>query len=204
MLGEIRPALAPNTIVISVAAGVPLSKLNEACPGDRTLRVMPNTPSMVGEGIDLVCFSPNVPEERRNEIAMMLAILGQSVEVDEADLEAWGALCAVGPTYLFPIVESLIASAVAAGLALELTRKAVARLFIGTGRLIAATGDGVPVLNDMIGLHTLREAEAKQLFSERIPRGIRKTTGTRGANGSCVSKYAESDQATSHRLRLLC
>jgi pyrroline-5-carboxylate reductase len=177
VLGEIRPALARDTIIISVAAGVPLYKLNEASPDDRTLRVMPNTPSMVGEGMNLVCFSPNTPDECRNEVATILAILGQFAEVNEAEIEAWGALCAVGPTYLFPIVESLIASAVDAGLAPEPARKAVAQLFIGTGRLIAATDQSVPVLNNMIGLHTLRESEAKQLFRDAYREALAKLQG---------------------------
>jgi len=161
-LAALRAGFRRDAIVISLAAGVPLSKLVNTAGGP-TVRIMPNTPSMVGEGMNLVCYPLGTSLSARQEIEELLTIFGRSLEIGEQDMEAYGALCSVAPTFLFPIVQTLISSAVEAGLPESLARLAVAQVFVGTGRLVAASGLSVAELNNMIGLHTLREPEAKQL-----------------------------------------
>jgi len=162
-LAVLRPALQRDAIVISLAAGVPLGRLVKTAASATVVRIMPNTPSMVGEGMNVVCYLPGTLVSTRQEIESLLAIFGRSQEISEQDMEAYGALCSVAPTFLFPIVETLIVSAVEAGLPESLGRLAVVQVFVGTGGLVAASGHSVAELNNMIGLHTLREAEVKQL-----------------------------------------
>ncbi len=176
-LAQLRPMLKAEATVISLAAGVPMGKLVEAAPDVTVLRVMPNTPSMVGEGMNLVCYAPATGDDMREKVQSLLAIFGNSLEIEERDMEAYGALCSVGPTFLFPIAQSLIDSAVEAGLSESLARMATAQVFVGTGRLVAASERTVAELNSMIGLHTLPEPQAVQLVAAAYKDALGKLKG---------------------------
>ncbi len=177
VLAELRYTFQPDAIIISLAAGVSLAKMLEAARGVTVLRVMPNTPSMVGEGMNLVCFAPGTSAEKREEVQDLLRAFGPWLEIPEAAMEAGGALCAVGPTFLFPIVQSLMATAIEAGLTEPEARMATAQVFIGTGRAVAVSKRSVPELNGMIGLHTLPEAQAMQLVAAAYQEALGKLKG---------------------------
>ena len=176
-LAAISPVLQPGVSVISLAAGAPLQKLVSAAPAITVLRVMPNTPSMVGEGMNLVCYPEGLTPEAHQRVEWLLSIFGKSLLIEERDMEAYGALCSVGPTFLFPILQSMIDSAVAAGLSKVLARKAAAQVFLGTGKLVADTQLTVAELNGMIGLHTLRESEAVELIAGAYKDALGKLKG---------------------------
>jgi pyrroline-5-carboxylate reductase len=163
---KIARELQPGAIVISVAAGAPLAKIKSAGAEATVLRVMPNTPSMFGEGMNLVCYLADTPANVRKQVESLLAIFGNSLEIEERDMEAYGALCSVGPTFLFPLVQSVIDAAVEAGLSEASARSAAAQVFAGTGALVRDSERTVAELNGMIGLHTLRESEARQLIAD--------------------------------------
>ena len=177
VLTKLRPMLRDDATVISLAAGVPLAKLVIAAQGVTILRVMPNTPSMVGEGMNLVCFASKIETAIRKKVEDLLSVFGQSLEIAEQDMEAYGALCSVSPTFLFPMMQSLIASAVEAGLPESLARMATAQVFVGAGRLVAMTQRSVPELNNMIGLHTLAEPQAIQLVADAYKEALAKLKG---------------------------
>jgi pyrroline-5-carboxylate reductase len=176
-LAQVRPMLRAEATVISLAAGIPMDTLVKAAPDITVLRVMPNTPSMVGEGMNLVCYAPGTADDVRKRVQSLLANFGNSLEIDERDMEAYGALCSVGPTFLFPIVQSLIDSAVEAGLSESLARMAAAQVFVGTGRLVASSERTVAELNSMIGLHTLPEPQAMQLMATAYKDALGKLKG---------------------------
>jgi pyrroline-5-carboxylate reductase len=176
-LTSIHPVLQDGAILISLAAGVPLQKLVSAHPGVAVLRVMPNTPSMVGEAMNLVCYPANTAAEARRRVESLLRTFGKSLEIEERYMEAYGALCSVGPTFLFPIMQSMIEAAVEAGLSESSARMAVAQVFLGTGKLVADSERTVAELNGMIGLHTLREPEAAQLIADAYKDALGKLKG---------------------------
>jgi pyrroline-5-carboxylate reductase len=176
-LTKIRPVLRRNAIVISLAAGVPLQKLSSAAAGTAVLRVMPNTPSMVGEGMNLVCYPADTPADVRKGVGSLLGVFGTSLEIEEGDMEACGALCSVGPTFLFPVMQSIIDAAMAAGLSESLARKAAAQVFVGTGKLVGGNERTVAELNGMIGLHTLREPETMKLITDAYNEALGKLKG---------------------------
>ncbi len=177
VLQEMGAHLSKEAIVISLAAGIPLSRLREAAPDATVLRVMPNTPSMVGEGMNAVCFDPATSSAARDQVRRLLAIFGAVMEIAENDFETFGALCSVGPTFLFPIMDSLVSAAVAAGLSPEIARSATAQLFAGTGRLAAGDRRSLTELNGMIGLHTLNEDAACQLIRAAYEDALSKLRG---------------------------
>lgn len=176
-LAKIRPLLQEGTIVISVAAGVPLQKIVSTAAGIPALRVMPNTPSMVGEGMNLVCYPQSAGEDVRQRVEALLNTFGKSMVIDESDMEAWGTLCSVGPTFLFPILQSMIDSAVEAGLREPMARAAATQVFVGVGQLLAQSGRTLAELDGLIGLHTLAEPEAKQLIASAYKDALGKLKG---------------------------
>ncbi len=177
VLTEMRSHLNKEAVVISLAAGIPLSRLRETAPDVTVLRVMPNTPSMVGEGMNAVCFDSGDSLAARDQVRELLAVFGAAVEIAETDFEAFGALSSVGPTFLFPIMESLVSAATAAGLSDDAARSATAQLFAGVGRLAADKSRGIAELNSMIGLHTLNEDVARQLISAAYEEALSKLRG---------------------------
>lgn len=172
VLKEILPALKERHLLISLAAGVSMAALEQAAGNTPALRIMPNIASLVGEGMNLVCFAQTVPAKDRRRVEQMLDLLGGRLEVDDAQMEDWAALCAVGPTYLLPVIQGLYLAAVARGLPPGPALKAAGQMVEGTARLAVEGNRTIPQLERMIGLHTLQEDEAQRLFSEAYDRAV--------------------------------
>jgi pyrroline-5-carboxylate reductase len=161
----LRSRFHPKQIVISLVAGVAMQRLQEAAGSPPVVRVMANIPSMVGESMNLVSFGRPLAGNAGELIRELLDLFGRWLEVEENSIEAWGALCSVGPTYIFPVIEALASAAAAAGLATDKVLEATAQVVAGTARLVQGTDRNVQGLNQMIGLHTLPEEEVKRLFT---------------------------------------
>ncbi len=153
VLAEVAPALGAGKLVISVAAGVTLAAMERAVPeGVHLARVMPNTPSLVGEGMNTFVCAPGMPQDLR----MVL----------DAMLEIWGESLAVGPTYLFPMAGQLIESAQAAGISASDARVCTAQLFVGVGALLRDTDADVDALLNMISMQPMDAAAVRKLVGD--------------------------------------
>lgn len=176
VLAQLRKELSAEHLLVCLAAGVPLAKLEEAAKVP-VVRVMPNTPALVGEAMNLVAYGTSVSPSQRAFLEALLEKLGDWYEVDDGLMEYWCALCAVGPTYLFPVVEALSSAAAARGIPVEQALDASAQLLIGVGKLIQESEKSVADLQQMISLHTLREEEAKNLFTDAYNDAVAKLEG---------------------------
>ncbi|NSW58094.1 MAG: prephenate dehydrogenase/arogenate dehydrogenase family protein [Armatimonadetes bacterium] len=167
VLAEVAPALGAGKLVISVAAGVTLAAMERAVPeGVHLARVMPNTPSLVGEGMNTFVCAPGMPQDLRMVLDAMLEIWGESLEIDEGLLNAFCALLAVGPTYLFPMAGQLIESAQAAGISASDARVCTAQLFVGVGALLRDTDADVDALLNMISMQPMDAAAVRKLVGD--------------------------------------
>lgn len=176
VMAQLKSELSAEHLVISLAAGVPLAKLEEAAKVP-VVRVMPNTPALVGEAMNLVAYGNLVSCSQQAWMETMLEGLGDWYEADDGLMDYWCALCAVGPTYLFPVVEALSNAATARGIPAERALDATAQVLIGVGKLIQESGRSVAQLQQLIGLHTLREEEAKHLFTDAYDEAVTKLEG---------------------------
>jgi pyrroline-5-carboxylate reductase len=177
VLAQVRPDLSPDQTVISLAAGVSMAML-EAVLGDVPVaRIMPNTPALVGEAMNLVVFGRTVSLSVGAEIEHLLDALGVWHVVDDRLMDYWCALTAVGPTYIFPVVEALSKAAAARGIPPQEAIDAASQVLVGVGCLIQGSGKDIPTLKQMIGLHTLREGQASALFTEAYNDAAEKLTG---------------------------
>jgi len=138
VLAEIGPLLGPERLVISIAAGVRIARIEAACrPGCRVVRVMPNTPLLVSAGMSALAAGTHAGADDLEAAARLFRCAGEAVFVDETALDAVTAVSGSGPAYFFYLVEAMIEAGVAEGLERDLAAKLAARTLLGAGQLLA-------------------------------------------------------------------
>lgn len=151
VLAEIAPVLEPDQTVVSIAAGVPLSRLRGALGSSSAalIRVMPNTPALVGAGA-FGLSAPGVPPERTQELVQMLGAVGLVVEVDESQMDAVTGLSGSGPAFVFLLIEAMADGGVAAGLPRGTAQALAAQTVLGAAKMILETGQHPGALKDAV------------------------------------------------------
>lgn len=136
---EIATALRPDATLVSIVAGLPLARLATLTGTPRIVRVMPNTPSLVGRGVSVVCAAPAVPDADRARIVALLGSVGHVHEADESLMDAVTGLSGSGPGFLALVVEALAKGGERAGLPADLALALAVETFAGTGALLEET-----------------------------------------------------------------
>lgn len=134
---QIKGQLPPESLVLSIAAGISLEFLARELEHKKVVRAMPNTPGMIGKGITGWTCAPEVSEEQRNQVAALLGALGvQIFMADEKKLDMVTAVSGTGPAYVFLFMEAWENAAVAIGLSRIEARQLVLETLIGSARYI--------------------------------------------------------------------
>lgn len=125
-------------VLISMAAGVSLATMEESvsAAGSPIVRVMPNTPMLVGKGVLAVCYGRFVTDEQRELVRRLLGAAGLVVEVDESKMDAVTALSGSGPAYYFLLTEALVDAGVSLGLPRELAQQLAGATAAGAGAML--------------------------------------------------------------------
>ena len=162
---EITPHLKPRALVISIAAGVPLAVLQAHLPkGTRIIRVMPNTPALVGAGATAIAAGEGATPEDLQTAERIFKSVGMTVVLDEEQLDAVTGLSGSGPAYVFLMIEALSDAGVKMGLSRYNALALAAHTVLGSAKLLIETGEHPGHLKDMVtspggtaiaGLHTL-------------------------------------------------
>lgn len=143
--------LRPENLLVSVAAGVSLERLQSKSDHGAVVRVMPNTPTLIGEGASGWIASPEVTASQKSTLETMLETFGIAMEVEHEDhMDAVTALSGSGPAYVFYFLEALVEGAMALGLSQEQAHGLALQTVLGAAEL--AMGQAV----DLEGLKTLR------------------------------------------------
>ncbi|MFJ6456646.1 pyrroline-5-carboxylate reductase [Paenarthrobacter sp. NPDC091669] len=138
---EISPALAKDTIVVSVAAAVSIAQLEAALPdGQPVIRTMPNTPSRLGRGVISVSPGTHCTAEQLEKAKTALAGAGTVVEIPEEQVDALSAISGSGPAYAFYLAEAMAAAGVELGLDQELSVMLARETVAGAGFMLAEPG----------------------------------------------------------------
>jgi pyrroline-5-carboxylate reductase len=129
--------LRPGALVVSVAAGVPTAAV-EAClpPGTPVVRVMPNTPAFVGEGMSALSPGASATEAHLDLVEELLSTVGRVVRVPEAQQDAVTAVSGSGPAYFFAVVEAMAAAGEQLGLPAETALALARQTLVGAGKLL--------------------------------------------------------------------
>lgn len=193
VLRDVAGSLIPGQTIISIAAGVSTVSLESAAgENGAVVRVMPNTPALVGEGASAV--SPGARAGRK-DVERALAIfnaVGRAVEVPETMMDAVTGLSGSGPAYMFVIMEALADAGVRMGIPRNVASLLAAQTMLGSARMLLESGQHPGQLKDMVttpggttieGLYTLeshglrgaliRAVEAATVKSREISGGIK-------------------------------
>lgn len=151
VLAEIAPALRPNALVISVAAGVSTEQIEVALPtGVRVVRAMPNTPALVGAAATALCGGSQASEEDVAQAKAIFSSVGIALEVEEEALDAVTGLSGSGPAYVFLILEALSDAGVKMGLSRPTAQTLAAQTLMGAAKLLLETNEHPGRLKDMV------------------------------------------------------
>lgn len=151
VIGEIRDHVREDTLVVSMAPGKDLRTL-EGMFGRpvRLIRIMPNTPAQVGEGMTGVCASPLVSEEELAAVLRLLESFGRAAVVDEHLMDAVTAVSGSSPAYVFMFIEALADGAVAEGMTRRDAYLFAAQAVYGSAKMVLESGMHPGELKDMV------------------------------------------------------
>lgn len=143
-------ANAAGKLVISVAAGIPLTRLETLLPESRLVRVMPNTPALIGKGVLAFSTAPGVSDDDRELVNSLLEPAGLVVPVEEKYMDTVTGLSGSGPAYAFVIINALAEGAVRLGLGKEQALKMAAQTMAGAAELVLESGKHPELLKDRV------------------------------------------------------
>ncbi len=170
-LAEISGAFTKNHLLISIAAGVTLAKLENALPaGARVIRVMPNTPALVGEGASAFALGKSATAADGELAKKLLSAVGVAFQVKESLLDAVTGLSGSGPAYVYQFIEALSDGGVASGLPRDISTQLAAQTVLGAAKMVLETGQHPGALKDQVtspggttieGLHALEKGKLR-------------------------------------------
>src|SRR5512136_645565 len=171
VLAEIRDLFAQKHLLISIAAGVPLAKLEAGLPaGARLIRVMPNTPALVGASATAFALGKAARPADGALAQKLFSAVGLAFQVKEALLDAVTGLSGSGPAYGYLFIEGLSDGGVAAGLPRDVATRLAAQTVLGSAKMVLETGLHPGALKDMVtspggttieGLHELEKGKLR-------------------------------------------
>jgi pyrroline-5-carboxylate reductase len=139
-----------TSCIISIAAGISLDDLQDSLPHHRVVRVMPNTPCLVGMGAAGYSMGSLTTDEDRTLVSTLFGSFGIAVEVPEYLLHAVTGLSGSGPAFVFPFIEALADGGVRAGLTREVAQQLAAQTVKGAAEMVLTTGIHPGALKDMV------------------------------------------------------
>lgn len=141
-LEQLAPSLSPNTVVVSIAAGVPIARIADVLgPTVSIVRVMPNTPAQVGLGVMGISTARDISDQERERVITLLSPAGELIFIPEELQDALTAVSGSGPAYLFYLAEAMEAAAVELGLDPQTARTMVQQTLVGASALYAQASE---------------------------------------------------------------
>lgn len=173
VLAEMRPAASTRQLFVSIAAGIPTRRLEDGLgPGVRVVRVMPNTPALLGQGMSVTVRGRHATAADERAVLRLLRTVGRARAVaDERLLDAVTGLSGSGPAYVYRFAEGLIAGGVAAGLTSDLAIELTLQTITGAAAMLQQSGESPERLRAMVTspggttLAGLNELEQRGFFA---------------------------------------
>jgi len=171
VLSGIRNDFTEKHLLISIAAGVPLSRLEgELSTGARVVRVMPNAPALVGESASGFALGKSALRQDGELVMKLFSAVGLAFQLKESLLDAVTGLSGSGPAYIYLVIEALSDGGVAAGLPRDVATRLAAQTLLGSAKMVLETGEHPGALKDMVtspggttieGLHELEKGKLR-------------------------------------------
>jgi pyrroline-5-carboxylate reductase len=151
LVREIAPALKPGALILSIAASVKLSTIENAFGGEiAVVRAMPNTPAKLGAGITALCRGRFVSDAQLAQAERIFSTVGRAVVIDEKHMDAATGLSGSGPAFIYIIIEALAEAGVNVGLPRDIATQLAAQTTYGAARMVLETGAHPALLKDEV------------------------------------------------------
>ena len=180
LMEDIKDNINEKHLVISIAAGIPLEKICKKLSTGHVIRAMPNTPSLIGKGVTVLCKSSDeISHKRISTVEKIFSSTGCYKWIEEDYFDVVTAISASGPAYVYHFIEAMTNSAVALGVPRELAQSLIVDTIIGGSVMVKETGEHPRALSDKVnspGGMTIQGLQAmeKAGFSTAIDEGIKK------------------------------
>jgi pyrroline-5-carboxylate reductase len=183
LLAEVRPHLR-DQLVVSVAAGVTLRQLADGLgPACRLVRVMPNTPCLVGASASGYTPGPSATADDAALVGRLMNAVGKALPVPESLLDAVTGLSGSGPAFVYVVIEALTDGGVRVGLPREAAATLAAQTVFGSAKMVLETGTHPAALKDMVasaggttiaGLHALERGGLRAALMDAVEAAARR------------------------------
>ncbi len=185
VLEEVAEIIKPDALVISIAAGVPVSAIQaRLAAGTRVVRAMPNTPALVDAAATAIAGGDHASESDLAEAKKIFDAIGLTVVLEESALDAVTGLSGSGPAYVFLILEALSDAGVKVGLSRRTAQLLAAQTVFGSAKLLLETNEHPGRLKDMVtspggtaitGLHTLENGGVRTTLMNAVEAATRRS-----------------------------
>lgn len=185
VLSQISPNIKKDQHLISIAAGIKISFIEKIVGNSiGIIRVMPNTPALVGEGASAFAYNTQTPEETINLVKSILKSVGEVIEINEKLLDAVTGLSGSGPAYIFIIIEALSDGGVKMGLSRDDALKLAAQTVLGAAKMVLDTKKHPGELKDMVtspggttiaAVHAIEKGNLRSTLIQAVETATRKS-----------------------------
>lgn len=178
ILEEIKSEITTDKLVVSIAAGVSTSKIENVIGQNRVIRVMPNTPALVLEGMSGVCKGSSARNEDAEFVMCLLSNIGKCIEVSEDQIDIVTAISGSGPAFFYKVIEDMARAGEKLGLDYEKSLMLAVQTAIGSAKMVENRGEtSVQTLIDnvatkggctFVGITVMNEEHSDKLFFDVI------------------------------------
>lgn len=181
-----------DKLLVSLLAGVPIRVLVESFDHTRVIRVMPNTPCLIGCGASAYATGPGASDDDARQVENLLRTVGLAWKLDEKHLDAVTGLSGSGPAYVYTFIEALSDGGVRVGLPRDVATALAAQTVLGAAQMVLSTGEHTAVLRDRVtspagttiaGLQVLERCGLRSAVIDAVESATRRSTELGNVHG---------------------
>lgn len=174
VLSDIKDAVTEDKVIVTIAAGISIEYIRKGlgknCPA---VRVMPNTPLLLGKGASALCRSENISDDDFKEVYDMFALSGEAVILPESQMNAIIAVNGSSPAYVYLFAKSMVDYAVSVGIDRDTALSLICKTFEGSAEMLRSSGDTPETLIEKVSSKGGTTIEALKVLNEReVPKAI--------------------------------
>lgn len=177
VLSENCKMINSDQVLISLAAEIPLWIFESVlCKDIATVRVIPNTPSLIGKGVNPYCFGKHLTAKQIKDTEELLSVFGSAIKITESQMNIASAITAICPAYLFPAIKALKDFATSNLMNEEVAITLITQTFSGLTDLINESGPRTELMEKAFRKSPLEEKRVKEVFAKEIVETFLKIT----------------------------